>query len=96
LCLWIIFGDPHEKAHTPHSLGLLCARRQRPRDDPTAEREYELPPSDADCHFNPPPSESRRLKGTVSRRKGRLFLLRCTSLQLALRVVSEYLVFRRY
>src|SRR5262249_15317954 len=44
LPLGIVFGGPHEHADAPHAVGLLRARRERPRRSAT-ERSDELPPS---------------------------------------------------
>jgi hypothetical protein len=52
---WIVRGGAaHEHADPPHSLGLLRVCRERPSRSRAAEREYELPSSDADCHLPVP------------------------------------------
>src|SRR5262249_30525144 len=50
----------------PHALGLLCARRKRPRCRGAAERSQQFPPSDGDCH-TPLPCEVRKRKNTTPR-----------------------------
>jgi hypothetical protein len=40
--LGIIFDEPHEHAHTPHPIRLLCARRERPCDRRAAEQRDEV------------------------------------------------------
>src|SRR5215469_15266195 len=42
LGLRIVLGERHEHADAPHSLALLRARRERPRDRPAAEERDEL------------------------------------------------------
>ena len=43
-----------EHADPPHSIGLLRARRERPRSCRAAEERDELAPPDAKCHLIPP------------------------------------------
>src|SRR5262249_31354276 len=38
----VTLGKPHQHTDPPHSVGLLRARRKRPRDSPTAENRDEL------------------------------------------------------
>jgi hypothetical protein len=42
LCLRIVLGEAHQHADPPHSVGLLCARRERPRCGSAAEQRDEL------------------------------------------------------
>ena len=44
----------HEHADAPHPLGLLRARRERPRSRRAAEQRDELAASDESCHLIPP------------------------------------------
>jgi hypothetical protein len=47
-------------------LGLLPSRRKRPSNRSTAERRYELPSSDADCHSPRPQwDHARCYKGKI-------------------------------
>ena len=43
-CVRIVRGDVHEHADAPHALGLLRARRKRPRRRRAAEQRDELAP----------------------------------------------------
>ena len=52
--LRVIPGRVHEHAYAPHSAGMLCAHRDRPRSRRAAERGYQLSPSDVDCPCDPP------------------------------------------
>src|SRR5262249_6401717 len=63
----------HEHADAPHPLGLLPARRDRPRRR-AAEYGQQFPPSDGHCH-TPLPREGA-VKGTVSRHERAVFTLK--------------------
>ena len=50
------------------ALGLLRARRERPRSCRAAQCEYEFSPSDVDCHATPPAGgRVHAIEGTISR-----------------------------
>jgi hypothetical protein len=49
----IVFVPRHEHADTPHTVALLCARRERPRRR-AAERTDEFASSKANPHLTPP------------------------------------------
>jgi hypothetical protein len=47
-------GAAHEHTDPPHAVGLLRARRQRPRYRRAAKRDNEFSPSDVGCHATLP------------------------------------------
>src|SRR5215472_2476331 len=62
----IVRGGAHEHADTSHLVGLLRARRERPRGRRAAECDQQFPPSDGDCH-TPLPCEVRKGNDTTPR-----------------------------
>ena len=64
LTLWIVRGRVHQHADAPHPLGLLRARRERPRRRRAAECDQQFSSSDGDCH-TPLPREVRKGKDTT-------------------------------
>jgi hypothetical protein len=44
LRIWIVRCEGHEHADATHPLGLLCARRERPRPSTADERNETAPP----------------------------------------------------
>src|SRR5271170_6438692 len=48
-CVRVVLGGRHQHANSAHPLALR-PRRERPRGNCAAERGYELPSCDADCH----------------------------------------------
>jgi hypothetical protein len=54
LSFWIVRGEVHKHADAPHSLNLLCARRDLPRSRSAGKRDYEFPPPNVDCHATLP------------------------------------------
>jgi hypothetical protein len=49
----IVDGLRHEHADTPHPVGLLRARRERPGDRRAAEQGDEIATPDVSCHLTP-------------------------------------------
>src|SRR5262249_32955820 len=50
LSFQVVLGIAHQHPDAPHPVGLLRARRERPRSRRAAECGQQFPPSDGDCH----------------------------------------------
>src|SRR4029450_13020983 len=65
LCFWIMLGQSYQYAEPLHSVGLLRARRERPRSRRTAEQSDELAPLHFSAHSITSSARNRIEVGTL-------------------------------